>query len=48
MITKCSETDCNNKATKMDRLLPSVEVPVCRKHYYMFNYGYSESEASKK
>ncbi|GEM_PF-6118681 len=45
---KCSENGCNNKFFKMDKITPFIENPVCRKHYYMFSYGYSEQEASKK
>jgi len=45
---KCSEKDCNNKLFKYDIISPIHKVLVCRKHYYMYAYGLSESEASKK
>jgi len=45
---KCSEEGCNNKAYGKDRLSPIHYSWVCRKHYYMYAYGYSEYEASRK
>ncbi len=44
----CSEKDCKNKFFRMDKLSITKSIPVCRKHWYMFNYGYSEYEASRK
>lgn len=45
---KCSESDCSNKAYKKDKISMFHWTWVCRKHYYMFNYGYGEQEASYK
>jgi len=45
---KCAEHDCNNKAYAINRLSPTHYCWNCRKHYYMYAYGYSEYEASKK
>ena len=44
----CAEEGCNNKVFRMDQLTIAIALPVCRKHWYMFNYGYSEQEASRK
>ena len=45
---ECSDKDCNNKSYAYNNLTQFFKVPVCRKHYYMYNFGYSEYEASKK
>jgi len=45
---KCQESGCNNKAYTKDYLFPNYYCWVCKKHHYMYNYGYGENEASKK
>lgn len=44
----CSEYKCKNKFFRMDRLTETKTTPLCRKHWYMYNLGLSEYEASKR
>ncbi len=45
---KCSEPDCNNDFYDFDRLSPTRNVRVCRKHYRMYMLGWSENEAREE
>lgn len=45
----CSwDNDCKNKFFKIDKISQVKEVPLCRKHWYITNYGLSEYEASRR
>lgn len=44
---ECSEPDCNNKFYRNDMVTKTKGVPLCRKHYRMYNLNWSEYEATK-
>ena len=45
---KCRVAHCQNNAYEKDYLTKEDYIWVCRKHHYMYAYGYSEKEASYK